>query len=105
MSLFRRLQIRIKSKLCKDRNGARQKVTDTLLLCKIGDKIGATAYRPYNGHEVYIHGEVVGISEDKKVIRVLYNGCRTIDFYDTDFGKTVFIEEELWRITNLLRRR
>jgi hypothetical protein len=64
------------------------------LPCKIGDKVKATVCRPYNRHEAYIHGEVVAISEDKKIIRVLYNGCRTIDFYDTDFGKTVFVEEE-----------
>lgn len=61
---------------------------------KIGDKVKATVCRPYNGHEAYIHGEIVGISEDKKVIRVLYDGCRTIDFYDTDFGKTLFIEKK-----------
>jgi hypothetical protein len=62
--------------------------------CKIGDKVKATVCRPYNGHEAYIHGEVVAIFEDKKIIRVLYSGCKIIDFYYTDFGKTVFVEEE-----------
>lgn len=61
--------------------------------CKIGDKITATVFRPYNGHNATIHGEVIAMSADKKIVRVLYNSCRTIDFYDTDFGETVFVIE------------
>ncbi len=67
--------------------------TGAPLPCKIGDKVKAITVRSYNNHEVTIHGEVVGIfiTKDKKIIRVLYNAIRTIDFYDTDFDKTVFV--------------
>jgi len=63
--------------------------------CKIGDMVKATVLRPYNGHEATIYGKVVAISENKKVIRVSYNSGRTIDFYDTDFGKTVFVQDNI----------
>lgn len=64
-----------------------------ILPCKVGDKVKATVLRPYNGHTATIHGEVVGVSIiDKITIRVSYDSCRTIDFLDTDFGDTVFVE-------------
>jgi|GEM_PF-3314756 len=73
---------------------------------KIGDKVKAIVFRQYNGHEATIHGEIVAISEDKKVIKVSYDSDRFIDFYDTDFGKTVFVQDkelntvEEWREEN-----
>lgn len=62
---------------------------------KIGDKVKATVFRPYNGHEATIHGEIVAISEDKKVIKVSDDFNRIIDFYDTDFGKTIFVQDDI----------
>jgi len=62
---------------------------------KIGDKVKAIVCRCYNGHEVTIHGEIVAISKDKKVIRVSYDFDRFMNFYDTDFGKTVFIQDDI----------
>lgn len=64
-----------------------------VLPCKVGDKVKATVLRPYNGNTATIHGEVIGIFiTDKIMIRVSYDSCRTIDFRDTDFGETVFVE-------------
>ena len=65
------------------------------LACKVGDMVKATVLRPYNGHEVTIRGIVTAINmADKIIIQVLYDSCRTINFYDTDFGKTIFLTHE-----------
>jgi hypothetical protein len=62
------------------------------LPCKIGDSVKALVLRPYNNHSGTIFGKVIGIIITQDiVIKVLYDSCRTIDFYDTDFGKTIFL--------------
>lgn len=61
--------------------------------CKVGDTVKATVLRPFDNHTVHIIGEVIAIRKNKKnaTIRVKYNGNRIIDFYDTDFGDTIFV--------------
>ena len=59
-----------------------------MLSCKEGDKVTAEVIRPYNGHKLTIHGEIVDI---ETVVRVKHSGCRYIDFMVDDFGKTVFL--------------
>ena len=61
---------------------------------KIGNKVKAKVFRPYNGHYLTIQGEIVAISEDKKVITVSDYFNRIIDFLDTDFGKTIFVQDD-----------
>jgi hypothetical protein len=56
--------------------------------CKVGDLVTAKVLRPYNGHELTIHGEVVDI---ETVFRVKHSSCRYVDFLMDDFGKTVFL--------------
>lgn len=64
--------------------------------CKVGDTVKATVLRPFDNHTVHITGEVIAIrkNKDNATIRVKYNGNRIIDFYDTDFGDTVFVIKE-----------
>jgi ABC-type uncharacterized transport system ATPase subunit len=61
-----------------------------MIPCNVGDTVTAEVVRPYNNHTITIQGEVIGIMK-RIVIRVQYDSDRTIDFYDTDFGKTVFV--------------
>lgn len=67
-----------------------------ILPCKVGDTVKATVLRPFNNHIAHITGEVIAIRKNKHnaTIRVKYNGDRIIDFYDTDFGDTVFVIKE-----------
>lgn len=67
-----------------------------ILPCKVGDIVKATVLRPFNNHTVHITGEVIAIrkNKDNATIRVKYNDNRIIDFYDTDFGDTVFVIKE-----------
>lgn len=59
--------------------------------CKVGDLVTAKVLRPYNGHELTIHGEVADI---ETVFRVKHSSCRYVDFLMDDFGKTVFFAHE-----------
>ncbi len=60
------------------------------LPCKVGDSVTATVLRPYNGHELTIHGEIIDV---QTVARVKYDSCRHVDFLASDFGKTIFLTE------------
>jgi len=68
--------------------------------CKVGDRVIATVVRQYNGHKVTIHGRVTEIyptthkGKLRNVIRVFYDFDRVLNFYDTDFGKTIFVEND-----------
>jgi hypothetical protein len=63
-----------------------------VLPCKVGDKVQAAVNRPFNGHNLTIHGEVIEI---QPVVRVRHSEIRYVDFIATDFEKTVFLTQEL----------
>lgn len=61
------------------------------LPCKVGDKVRAIVYRPCNGRNSTIFGEV---SDIQLVVRVMHSGCRHVDFLASDFGQTVSVINE-----------
>jgi len=62
-----------------------------MIPCKVGDLVMAKVFRPYNGHEATIHGEVIAVSG--QMFRVKYMFCRYMDFTMDDIGNTVFIKD------------
>lgn len=65
---------------------AKDRITHT---CKIGDLVIAKVVRPFNGHEIIVHGKVVCVND--KAFRIEYAVDRYLDFPMSDIGDTVII--------------
>ena len=56
---------------------------------KVGDNIRARVHRPYNGHDITVHGNVIELRDTSFIVKLKLGGI--MEFLITDIEKSIWI--------------